>query len=79
MYGTAHTDNSKVYLQLTTSDGRVPELVDFLNTGTNLNYDYPVPDVIVEPVQEGNMEFISWVQKQTEEGKGFDYDDVDPG
>ena len=75
MFGTAHTDEGKNYLQLTTSDARVPELINFINTHNNNKYDYPVPDVIVEPVQDGNEEFLAWVGRATKEGSGFDYDE----
>ena len=48
---------------MTTTDEKVPNLIKFINRQTNLNYDYPVPDVIVEPVQAGNSEFLAWVKK----------------
>jgi len=63
MYGTAHTGDTKVYLEMTTSDEKVPDLIDYINTKNNIKYDYPVPDVIVEPISDGNPEFLAWVKK----------------
>ena len=50
MFGTIHTDESRVYLQLTTSDERVPQLIDFVNNNNPNDYDYPISDVVVEPI-----------------------------
>ena len=50
MFGTIHTDQQKVYLQLTTTDERVPELIDFVNNNNPSEYDYPMPDIVVEPI-----------------------------
>ena len=64
MYGTAHTNKGKYYLQLTTSDDRVPELVNYINKRIPWTYDYPpAPDITVEPIQAGNDAFIGWVKK----------------
>ena len=63
MFGTAHTEKERVRLVLTTADDRVPELVDFVNQNSPSLYDYPVPDVITEPVQSGDEDYIKWVKK----------------
>ena len=62
MMGSIHTDNNKVYLELTTSDARVTELVDFINKNYHPGYDYPVDDITVEPISVANSSFINWVK-----------------
>ena len=80
MMGSIHTDKSKVELELTTSDARVTELVDFINKNYHPGYDYPVDDITVEPITVANSSFINWVKGQTKKGKGFKYDeDEDKG
>ena len=47
---------------MTTSDARVVELVDFINKNAPETYDYPVMDVTVEPIAEGNADYITWIK-----------------
>ena len=75
MMGAIHSDKSKVYLELTTSDARVTELVDFINKNYHPGYDYPVDDIAVEPIFAANSSFINWVKGQTKKSKGFTYDE----
>lgn len=51
-------------------------MVDFINKNTPDTYDYPVTDVVVEPIAEGDAKFVQWVKDQTAEGKGFKYSEV---
>ena len=51
-------------MQCVTSDDRVAKLVDFVNKNIPRAYDYPVQDVTVEPVSEGNKEYIQWIKNQ---------------
>ena len=48
-------------------------LVDFVNQNTPVDYDYPVQDVTVEPISQGDSKYIQWIKDQTKEGSGFKY------
>ena len=54
---------------MTTSDDRVQKLIDFINVNAPNQYDYPVHDISVAPISEGNKNYISWLKKQN---KPFD-------
>ena len=75
MFGSAHTNKDQVRLVLTTSDDRIKELVDFTNQNSPVLYDYPVQDIITEPVNTGDDDYINWVKKQTGKDQSFKYTD----
>uniref|UniRef100_A0A7S3FVP8 Uncharacterized protein n=1 Tax=Strombidium rassoulzadegani TaxID=1082188 RepID=A0A7S3FVP8_9SPIT len=74
MFGHIETAENKVWLELTTSDDRVKELVNYINANDPTTYDYPVTDVQVEPIQQANKQYIEWVKMQTAPKKAFKYD-----
>ena len=41
MMGMVHSEEGKVEVEMTTSDERVKELVDFINKNYHPGYDYP--------------------------------------
>lgn len=57
----------------------VTKVVDYINQHNENSYDYPVPDVIVEPVQQANPTWVSFVKKSTGKKAGFKYDDPEDG
>lgn len=61
-FGTPSTENKRVRLEMTVPDGRVANLINFVNMNNPTQYDYPVPDVTVIPVTTGNAEYISWAK-----------------
>ena len=53
-------------------------LINTINTHNPNKYDYPVANIMVEPINKANESFIKWVKAQTASGKGFKYsDDLD--
>ena len=77
--GTMDTQDTKAYLELTTQDSLVTKVVDYINKHSDNSYDYPVPDVIVEPVTAANPTWAAFVKKSTGKGAGFKYDDEEEG
>ena len=61
-FGTPSTENKRVRLEMTVPDGRVSQLINFVNNNNPTQYDYPVPDVTVIPVSTGNAEYIKWAK-----------------
>jgi len=62
MFGQMHKDSEKLRVQTVTSDDRVEKLIDYLNSNSPDQYDYPVHDIIVEPISTGNAEYIKWIK-----------------
>ena len=56
-------------LEITTENGKVTELVDYINHNNPTEYDYPVPNVTVLPVADGNKAYLDWVK--TNSGAGL--------
>lgn len=77
--GTMDTSDSRAYLQLTTRDALVTKVIDYINQHNQNSYDYPVPDVTVEPVTQANPQWVAFVKKSTKQGAGFKYDDKEEG
>ena len=75
--GTIDTQDTRAYLELTTQDSLVTKVVDYINRHNQNSYDYPVPDVIVEPVVKANPSWLSYVKSNTGKGAGFKYDEDD--
>lgn len=71
MFGTQHTDTGKVFLKLTTTDARAPELINYINQNSPNSYDYPVNDVTVTPISAANTKYVNWVKNQTLAAKAF--------
>ena len=64
MHGDLHSTDYKLMAQLTTSDARLPELINFLNQDdTEVKLDYPANDIQVEPITGGNQKYIDWVKE----------------
>lgn len=53
-FGRIHTEIGRVRMELTTTNDKVTQLVDFINHHNPTPYDYPVPDSTVLPVTKGN-------------------------
>lgn len=62
MFGQMHIDTEKLRIQTTTSDDRVEDLINYVNSNSPNQYDYPVHDITVEPVSTGNAEYIKWIK-----------------
>ena len=65
MFGQIQKEVEKLSILMTTTDDRVDKLVNFINEHSPNEYDYPVHDVAVEPVSEGDPQFVAWLKKQT--------------
>lgn len=77
--GRMTTEKSRDKLELTTTEDRVAKLIDYINTNNPTEYDYPVPDTVVLPVETGNTKFLSWVKKTLEDNKeGLHEEATDP-
>jgi len=63
-FGRPSTELGRTRLEMTTSNDKIPALIDFINQNNPTNYDYPVPDVAVVPVNQGNPAYIDWVKKE---------------
>ena len=58
-----------------TQQNRIAELINTVNTHAPNKYDYPVQDIMVEPINKANESYIKWVKEQTATGAGFKYSD----
>lgn len=63
------TEQGRIKLEMVTTGDRVAKLIDYINEHNPTEYDYPVPDTIVVPVEKGNKKYIAWVKKTLEENK----------
>lgn len=68
-FGRPSTESSRMSLEITTENGKVTELVDYINHNNPTEYDYPVPNVTVLPVADGNKAYLDWVK--TNSGTGL--------
>ena len=80
--GRTATQSEKFELSMVTTDKRLSSVIDFINKHGPTDYDYPVADIMVEPVTKSDTKYTKWVKYQTREGAGFKYSDketdVDP-
>lgn len=68
-FGRPSTESQRMSLEITTENGKVTELVDYINHNNPTEYDYPVPNVTVLPVADGNKAYLDWVK--TNSGTGL--------
>lgn len=71
-FGRPSTESARMQLEITTENGKVTDLVDYINHNNPTEYDYPVPNVTVLPVADGNKAYLDWVKENS--GKGLKYD-----
>jgi uncharacterized protein involved in tolerance to divalent cations len=71
-FGRPTTEKTRVRLEMVVADGQLTGLIDYVNNNNPTMYDYPVPDVTVIPVTQGNQAFIDWAKAPTK----IDYDKV---
>lgn len=64
-FGRMTTEKGRDRLELTTSNDNVKALIDYINDNNPNSYDYPVPDISVIPVENGNPAFVKWVKSHT--------------
>jgi len=57
-FGTPSTEVKRVRLEMTVPDGRVANLIDYVNNNNPTTYDYPVPNVTVVPVTLANPAYV---------------------
>jgi len=62
-FGRMVTERSRSNLEMTTTDEKVADLIDYINQNNPTSYDYPVPNAIALPVEHGNDKWIAWVKK----------------
>ena len=46
-----------------TTNEKVPELINFINTNSPDKYDYPVHNPMVEPITVADKKFIGWIKE----------------
>ena len=63
MFGQLHKESEKLSILMTTTDDRVDKLINYINENSPNQYDYPVHDVSVEPISEGNKDYVAWLKK----------------
>ena len=49
-------------MEMTTDTDKVTKLIDYTNHHPPSPYDYPVPDILVQPVKGGNKDYLKWVK-----------------
>ena len=80
--GRTATQSDIFELSMVTTDKRLKSVINFINKNGPVDYDYPVADIMVEPVTKSDSKYTKWVKQQTREGAGFKYSDketdVDP-
>ena len=59
-------------LEVVTTNGKMTELIDYVNKYNPSGYDYPVPNIIALPIVSGNSEYIKWVKAQVGGGVPLD-------
>jgi len=62
-FGTPSTETKRVRLEMTVPDGRVANLIDYVNNNNPTQYDYPVPNVTVVPVTLANPAYVQWANE----------------
>lgn len=62
-FGRLETEKNRVRVECQVGKNGVSALIDYLNNKnpTGSDYDYPVPDIIVTPLSNGNKEYIAWI------------------
>jgi uncharacterized protein involved in tolerance to divalent cations len=73
--GSAHDEDHRVYLEMTTTHEKVAELVDYANKHPPVNYDYPVPDLTVLAIKDGSRAYVEWALSAVENGKKIKLDE----
>lgn len=53
------------------SGAKVTQLIDYINNENPTNYDYPVPNTIALPVDNGNPKYLDWVTHQCSSNDGI--------
>ena len=56
--GTTTIESDRFDLEMTTTDKRLASVINFINKHGPTDYDYPVADIMVEPVTVGDKEYI---------------------
>lgn len=74
-FGRPSTEVGRTRLTMTTTNDKIPALIDFINQNNPTSYDYPVADVSVLPVNQGNPAYIEWVKKETGSEAGLKVDE----
>ena len=69
-FGRISTEKGRTRLQMTTSETRLAELIDYINDENPTHYDYPVPNTVAVPIRIANPKYIEWVKKQTTSESG---------
>lgn len=70
-FGQPTTETGRTRLMMHVTNDNVNKLIDYCNNNNPTLYDYPVGDIIVLPVINGNPEYISWTQTQSGSGAGL--------
>jgi len=71
-FGRPSSESSRMELEIQTNNEKLKELVDYVNNNNPTDYDYPVPNVTILPVSDGNQAYITWVKENS--GKGLKLD-----
>ena len=64
MFGQLQKETQKQRILLTTTDDRVDKLVSFINENSPNPYEYPVRELEVVPISDGNSEYMAQLKKQ---------------
>ena len=74
-FGQLHQETHRVLIEMTTTQDKVKTLIDYINKHPATTYDYPVPDLTVLPIKDGNRSYIEWAISAVENGKKIKLDE----
>ena len=60
-FGRPSSESHRVELEIQTNNEKVAGLIDWVNNNNPTDYDYPVPNLTVMPVANGNADYLQWV------------------
>jgi len=62
-FGRPSSEGARMELEIITQNEKVKELIDYINNNNPTEYDYPVPNATVLPIEDGNKLFLKWVKE----------------